>query len=545
MTVSTAPTPLSYAGNGSTTAFPITWKYNAKSHVVATLRSSTGTETVWALTTNYTLTDPGDTGTLTAVVAPATGETLVITLEPPNTQSSDLPLGGDFPSTTVEDGLDLSAQRDAKIQSLFDRSLRVPKTDTITGSSLEIPIDTTRAGKYLAFDLSGIPIASAGPTGDSSIPVSTFMETVLDDTTAAAARTTLGAAEDAAVVHLASAETISGNKTFTPPQYFTAGLGPGYIQNYSLSAAVASNALTMTMTGYDGTALSSTNKAQFTFRNATAGTGTAAVSSVTADLTLTISSGSTIGATSGTAFRLWWAIVNDGGTYRLAVRNCSTATTIYGIGDDVLISSTAEGGAGGADSAGVWYTGTAVTSKAARIIGYTEHSLTTAGTWDEVPDKIQLWQPGMKLPGDVVQLLVTNYATFTTPGASIPYDDTIPQNSEGTEFATVAITPVSSCNPLIIEAKAGGDPGTAGSAYTVAIFQDSTANALAANGFINSNGYYTLVTVEHQMIGNTTSSTTFKARFGSNTGNASINGVGARIWGGVLNSYIKVTELVG
>ena len=80
MTVSTAPSPLSYSGNGSTVAFPITWKYNAKSHIVATLRSSAGTETTWALTTNYTLTDPGDTGTLTAVVAPASSETLVISL---------------------------------------------------------------------------------------------------------------------------------------------------------------------------------------------------------------------------------------------------------------------------------------------------------------------------------------------------------------------------------------------------------------------------------------------------------------------------------
>ena len=189
MTIATAPTPLSYSGNGSTTAFPITWKYNAKSHIVATLRSTTGTETTWALTTNYTLTDPGDTGTLTAVVAPATGETLVISLEPPNTQSSDIPLGGEFPSVTVEDGLDLAAQRDQKIQSLFDRSLRVPRTDTKTGSALELPIDTSRAGKYLAFDADGDPIASAAAAGTAV--VSTFMATVLDDADADAAIETI------------------------------------------------------------------------------------------------------------------------------------------------------------------------------------------------------------------------------------------------------------------------------------------------------------------------------------------------------------------
>lgn len=214
MTVSTAPSPLSYSGNGSTVAFPITWKYNAKSHIVATLRSSAGTETTWALTTNYTLTDPGDTGTLTAVVAPASGETLVISLEPPNTQSSDIPLGGEFPSVTVEDGLDLAAQRDQKIQSLFDRSLRVPRTDTKTGSALQLPIDTSRAGKYLAFDADGDPIASAAAAGTAV--VSTFMETVLDDTTAAAARTTLGLGT-AAVVDTGTSGTkvplLDGNNT--------------------------------------------------------------------------------------------------------------------------------------------------------------------------------------------------------------------------------------------------------------------------------------------------------------------------------------------
>ena len=217
MTVSTAPTPLSYSTTGSPASYAITWKYNAKSHVVVTLRSAAGVETVWALTTNYTLTDPGDSGTLTPVVIPDTGQTLVITLEPPNTQSSDLPLGGAFPSATVEDGLDLSAQRDAKIESLFLRALRVPKTDTITGSDLELPIDTDRASMFLAFDANGAPIASVGTSANLG-PVSSFIDTLLDDTTAAAARTTLGA------VGLTGDESIAGAKTFTGVLDATGGM---------------------------------------------------------------------------------------------------------------------------------------------------------------------------------------------------------------------------------------------------------------------------------------------------------------------------------
>ena len=241
MTVSTAPTPLTYAGNGSTTDFPITWKYNAKSHVVATLRSTAGAETVWVLTTNYTLTDPGDTGTLTAVAAPATGETLVITLEPPNTQSSDIPIGGAFASTNVEDGLDLAAQRDAKIEALFLRALRVPKTDTKTGSSLELPIDTDRASKFLAFDADGVPIAAAGTSADLG-PVSVFINTLLDDTTAADARTTLGS------VGLTGDETVAGNKTFSGSTTFQssdagASAGPSVTLDRNSASPAASDVL--------------------------------------------------------------------------------------------------------------------------------------------------------------------------------------------------------------------------------------------------------------------------------------------------------------
>jgi len=210
MTISTEAGALSYDGDGSTTAFSITWKYFAKSDVVATLRSSTGIETVQTLTTNYTLTDAGVAagGTLTMITAPANNETLVITLEPTNTQSTSLPVGGAFPSLAVEDALDLSAQRDSKLEDFQDRTLRVPKTDTQSGSNLEIPIDSDRASKFLSFDANGKPIAAAGTSANLG-PVSTFIDTLLDDTTAAIARTTLDA------VGLSGNETIAGNKTFS------------------------------------------------------------------------------------------------------------------------------------------------------------------------------------------------------------------------------------------------------------------------------------------------------------------------------------------
>ena len=346
------------------------------------------------------------------------------------------------------------------------------------------------------------------------------------------------------------AGTKYGKITFSDLSFFTTGIGPGYIQNYSLSAAAAANALTITLSGYDGTALSSTNKSQFTFRNATAGTGTTSTVSATSNMTLVISSGSTLGATSGTPFRLWWGIVNDAGTLRLAVRNCSTSTAIYSIGDNILISSTAEGGAGAADSAGVWYTGTAVTSKAMRILGYTEHSLTTAGAWDEVPDVIQLWQTGMKLPGDTIQHLISRVTAVSTTSTAIPFDDTIPQNTEGAEITTVSITSNSSTNLVELSAFGGvfGNSSASGAA-TLAIFQDSTADALVAS---TGDGAYTAgaVTSSHPInfmkVFGTTSATTFKLRAGPPAGTLTINGnAGLRMLGGVAGISLVVKEIMG
>lgn len=157
MTITTAPVPVSFAGDDATVGFAIPWKYFAKSHVVATLRNASAAETTQVLDTDYTLTaaDVESGGMLTMIIAPATGETLNISLVPPNTQASPIPLGGSFPSPVVEDALDRTAQRDARIEELWNRAIRVPITDTQTGANIELPIDTNRANRFLKFGANG------------------------------------------------------------------------------------------------------------------------------------------------------------------------------------------------------------------------------------------------------------------------------------------------------------------------------------------------------------------------------------------------------
>lgn len=111
MAVSTAYSVLSSAGNGSTTAFPVTWPFFTGTLVV-TLVASTGVETVKTLTTDYTVTGGTDanglpaTGTVTMLTAPSSGETLRITRVTTKTQATQWNESDGFPEKTVEAALD-------------------------------------------------------------------------------------------------------------------------------------------------------------------------------------------------------------------------------------------------------------------------------------------------------------------------------------------------------------------------------------------------------------------------------------------------------
>jgi hypothetical protein len=346
---------------------------------------------------------------------------------------------------------------------------------------------------------------------------------------------------------ISESNTYSGVNTFSVPQKFTVGIGPSYTQNYSLAGTVGSNALTITLSGYDGTALSSTNPSYFTFGSATAGTGTSSVVEATGNLTLVISSGSTLGATSAVPFRVWIGIANDGGTLRLVARNCSTANNVYSITDDSIISSTAEGGAGAADSAGVWYSGTAVTSKAVRILGYMEFSLTTAGTWDEVPDKTRLWQTGMKLPGDIVQSGRITVSSVVSGATALPIDDTNPQLTEGVDSTLdVSIVPTSSAN-ILHSLSFLHLANTTVAELASALFRDAGANAISSSAYSLGTTSALSVSMDYSVVAGSTTSTTFKIRFGSDSGTSYMNSdrLGAGIMNGTLSSRHIVEEIMG
>ena len=143
----------------------------------------------------------------------------------------------------------------------------------------------------------------------------------------------------------------------------------------------------------------------------------------------------------------------------------------------------------------------------------------------------------------LVQVVNTTNVAMTTGTTAIPHDNTIPQNDEGDEIMTLAITPTHASNKLLIEAVV--QYATASNvAMCCALFQDSTAGALACAGQYGSNREQSSISLQHYMTTGTTSSTTFKVRFGATGGTTTINGDnGARTYGGVLTTGITISEI--
>jgi hypothetical protein len=150
-------------------------------------------------------------------------------------------------------------------------------------------------------------------------------------------------------------------------------------------------------------------------------------------------------------------------------------------------------------------------------------------------------------PQVVKQAVSTQTGAYANGTTLIPLDDTIPQNDEGDEYMTLAITPTNASHKLRIDVSLFLLSGTANRWTTAALFQDSTANALAAQtNFVSGANTGFHLSFSHIMTAGTTSATTFKVRAGLHqAGTLGVNGSStARLLGGVMASGITITEYV-
>jgi hypothetical protein len=156
------------------------------------------------------------------------------------------------------------------------------------------------------------------------------------------------------------------------------------IRNCALATSVGSSALTISLKQADGSsAPDSGGPCAISFRDSTSANGGYSVVSTTSATTLVISSGSTLGMTSAVAGTIYVYAINNAGTIELAA-----SRTLFD--DGTVQTSTAEGGAGAADSATVLCSTTARSNKAVRLIGRLSATEATAGTWATAPSEVSL-----------------------------------------------------------------------------------------------------------------------------------------------------------
>lgn len=146
--------------------------------------------------------------------------------------------------------------------------------------------------------------------------------------------------------------------------------------------------------------------------------------------------------------------------------------------------------------------------------------------------------------GTLVQVVNFTASAVATGSTVIPNDNTIPQNTEGDQYMTLAITPKSTTNTLVITVVAQASHSVV-RYMTCALFQDSTANAIAAVSNLVALGTApNQLVLQHTMAAGTTSATTFKIRIGGDsTGTTTFNGAGGtQLFGGITKSSIVIWE---
>jgi len=188
MSISSETDRNDYVGNGSVSTYSYSFRIFSSSHLLVTTLTSAGVESTLVLNTDYTVTGVGNSsGTIVLTTALASGTDLTIRRVLPITQTTDFRNQGSFFPESHEDALDRGIMIAQQQQDEIDRSLKVPETEDSIGA---LPSLADRAGMFLAFDTDGDPVAGAGTT-PSSVTVSAFAETLLDDISAAAAQATL------------------------------------------------------------------------------------------------------------------------------------------------------------------------------------------------------------------------------------------------------------------------------------------------------------------------------------------------------------------
>jgi hypothetical protein len=272
------------------------------------------------------------------------------------------------------------------------------------------------------------------------------------------------------------------------------------------------------------------------------------VLTITAATSLVISSGSSMGVAAATTPRsgCGWSASTTPARSGSARSTASVGTDIYPLSAWGIASSTAEGGAGAADSAQTFYTGTAVAAKAYVPLGYMtwETGLAAAGTWSAGPTRAQLYRAGVPLPGTVVGSGASNRR-----GGDRHHDYAVRRHhsAEHRRRSVSVKGDHASSAANLLRVKAVHDLAVAKCASDGTrsrCFQDSVANALGDGDHFEWHGDSRPRSDYRECSRAGDIPTAFKVRAGGHAaGTTTINGGRGARFGGVAASYLRIEEI--
>lgn len=186
-----------YIGSGSAGPFPFNFVLYDDADLLVVKTNTLGVDTILTLTTDYTVTIATDFSSASlTLVTPLAGdgiddgdsEILTLTRDPPVQQLTEWPRNDPFPSRTHERAADLAVMMIGRLNEKLGRTLLLPESSVLTGLTLPNPDPLL----FLRWNAAGDALENMSIADPGILIVSPFMQTMLDDLTAADARTTLG-----------------------------------------------------------------------------------------------------------------------------------------------------------------------------------------------------------------------------------------------------------------------------------------------------------------------------------------------------------------
>lgn len=506
MTVSSTQAKISYAGDGATLAFTFPYYFLANTDLVVVLRTnSTGAEVVKTLTTDYTVTGALDPlgGSVTMLVAPASGQTLVIYRDPSALQGTDYVANDALPAEVLERGFDLLTMLVQRLKEVDARTMKYPETDSSSISAV-IPSSVDRAGELLAFDSNGAPttlsIAGLGVTVNSTalIVVSAIAPSHVNGQiwiSTATANTLIFNADD-------GTDFIEMFRVATNTNLFT-------IPNLVASIAQA-------LAGTENTLFITADRLAAIYEK---GTNIASAASIS------------IPATGGGFFH----VTGTTGITGISGTGINSGFEVELVFDGVLTLT---------HSASLILLGGANYTTVANDVLRFRHE--GSGTWRQVSSGLVSGRSQVST-GRIINVVEDTDSAVATTTTTMPIDDTIPQNTEGAEFLSATINVTNAASKIKVEWGLNVATGTGGVNAAAALFKDSETDARMARA-TNAGSTNTISEIggEYMMTAGATGNMTWAVRAGpESAATLTVNGEsGARRFGGVAYSYLRVSEIL-